>query len=244
MANSRIEALLENILGADNELLPPESRNEKILYNILGIVVPMDLPPQSPIEELLIEILNEDYQAFRNIVDGTITEITPTMLQGVTSIRDNAFRGCSQLESVELPEGITSIGNQVFYACYALDSLSLPSTLTSIGSYAFVSCIALTEIEIPEGVTAIATYTFQKCEALEKITLPSTIESIAAHAFDQCAALTDFTILATTPPTLAATSITGLPNDVVISVPAAAVDAYKAASYWSDYADNIQAISA
>ena len=52
---SRNEALLQNILGAENELEAPQSRNEKILHAILGEDIPLD-PPQSRIEELLLEI--------------------------------------------------------------------------------------------------------------------------------------------------------------------------------------------
>lgn len=35
MADSRIEAILENILGADNEILEPMSRNEVLLIQIM-----------------------------------------------------------------------------------------------------------------------------------------------------------------------------------------------------------------
>jgi len=34
MAQSRIEAILENILGAENEILDPVSRNETLLIQI------------------------------------------------------------------------------------------------------------------------------------------------------------------------------------------------------------------
>ena len=38
MDESRIEAILENILGADNELLEPVSRNEALLIQILEML--------------------------------------------------------------------------------------------------------------------------------------------------------------------------------------------------------------
>ena len=38
MADTRIEAILENILGADNEILPPMSRNEVLLIRILAML--------------------------------------------------------------------------------------------------------------------------------------------------------------------------------------------------------------
>lgn len=57
MADSKIENLLENWLGADNEILPPVSNNERILQNILGVEGVEIGPIQSRIEQLLLDIL-------------------------------------------------------------------------------------------------------------------------------------------------------------------------------------------
>ena len=54
-----------------------------------------------------------------------------------------------------------------------------------------------------------------------------------------CASLT---IHAETPPTIGDSTITGLKADCIIYVPAASVDAYKAAQYWSDRSAYIQAM--
>lgn len=59
MADSRIETLLENWAGADNEILPPISNVERILQNILG-VEGVDIEPiQSRNEALLLQILEQ-----------------------------------------------------------------------------------------------------------------------------------------------------------------------------------------
>lgn len=56
MAESRIEAILENILGGDNEILPPMSRNEVLLIQILNM---MDGMPKTVItSEKIDEIIN------------------------------------------------------------------------------------------------------------------------------------------------------------------------------------------
>lgn len=55
---SRTEAILENILGADNELTPPQSRVEAILQNMLGATYEIG-EPQSRIEDLLIQVLEQ-----------------------------------------------------------------------------------------------------------------------------------------------------------------------------------------
>ena len=57
---SRNEAILQNILGADNAIGTPKSRIEAILQAILNnsaeIPAPYSAPPQSRNEELLVEI--------------------------------------------------------------------------------------------------------------------------------------------------------------------------------------------
>ena len=56
MGQSRNEDILENMLGANNVLLPPESANEKWLQKILGVYEGEIREPESRIEELLKEL--------------------------------------------------------------------------------------------------------------------------------------------------------------------------------------------
>ena len=57
-AQSRKEALLQNLLGADNAIDTAPSREEKILANMLGADYELE-PPQSREEELLIQLLEQ-----------------------------------------------------------------------------------------------------------------------------------------------------------------------------------------
>lgn len=86
---SRIEALLQNILGAENELLPPMSNIEKILLNMLGYEgVDID-PIQSRNEALLLQILEQ----------GTGGGITPT---GTKQITQNGTHDVTEYASAEV----------------------------------------------------------------------------------------------------------------------------------------------
>ena len=73
----------------------------------------------------------------------------------VTSIGDDAFRYCSGLTSVTIPNSVTSIGGYAFKGCKGLTSVTIPNSVTSIGDYAFGSCSGLTSFTIPNSVTSI-----------------------------------------------------------------------------------------
>ena len=59
---------------------------------------------------------------------------------GVTSIGGSAFKRCTRLTSVTLPESLTTIEDFAFDGCIGLTSLTLPSNVTSIGWAAFNGC--------------------------------------------------------------------------------------------------------
>ena len=70
---------------------------------------------------------------------------------------------------IVIETGITTIGNNVFACCENLESISLPDSVATIGRFAFSQCNSLTEIYIPSGVTTIGDYAFNSCLSLESI---------------------------------------------------------------------------
>ena len=112
----------------------------------------------------------------------------------VTSIGNRAFKSCSNMESVTIPEGVTSIGESAFYGCSSLTSVTIPEGVTSIGESAFAGCTSLTSVTIPEGVTSIGMNAFALCKGLTSVTIPSSVASIGVHSFYGCSGLTSVTI--------------------------------------------------
>ena len=94
--------------------------------------------------------------AFKNC--SSLTSIT--LPNTIHNIREYAFEGCSGLESVVIPNSVTSIGENVFCNCTSLSSATLPDTIKYIPAAAFGNCSSLTSIEIPNTVTFIGNGAF------------------------------------------------------------------------------------
>ena len=176
----------------------------------------------------------------------------------VTAIDENAFRSCSELTLVIIPEGITSIGRMAFAYCTALDSIVLPSTLTYIGSMAFTSTAFFSGdhltaeglliagdyligartnltgiVTVPEGIQGLGNMAFYACGNLDRVILPSGLRFIGENAFQDCLNLDTLELREATPPSLASNAFTHAENTVIL-VPCNNAEAYLDKENWSD----------
>lgn len=81
----------------------------------------------------------------------------------VVAICGFAFRGCSLLYSITIPNSVTEIGDYAFEGCTKLTIVKLSNSLTKIGDYAFSRCKAIKSITIPNSVTKISEAAFYHC---------------------------------------------------------------------------------
>ena len=103
------------------------------------------------------------------IIPETITHNNITY--SVTSIGKYAFRDCSGLTSVTIPNSVTSIGESAFDYCSGLSSVIIPNSVTSIGEGVFFGCSGLTSVTIPNSVTSIGEFAFESCSGLTSVTV-------------------------------------------------------------------------
>ena len=117
-----------------------------------------------------------------------------TIPNSVTYIGDHAFKGCSGLTSVTIPNSVTYIGDHAFKGCSGLTWVIIGNSVTSIGNHAFYDCSGLTLVTIPNSVTSIGNYAFYNCSGLTWVNIGDSVTSIGNYAFYNCSGLTSVTV--------------------------------------------------
>ena len=124
-------------------------------------------------------------EAFKNCTSLTSVAIP----DGVISISCYIFEGCTSLTTVNIPENITLFGEYMFKACSSLTTVNIPGNVTFIGREMFYNCASLTNITIPDSVTSIKYEAFYGCSKLTSVNIPDSVTTIDTSAFDYCNSL-------------------------------------------------------
>lgn len=116
----------------------------------------------------------------------------------ITELADTAFRECTKLNNIYLPDTLTKIGERVFDGCTSLNSIFLGKNTISIGQMAFANCTGLKEIRIPKSVKQIWSQdklgvyggVFYGCSSLESVEFEgNNITKIPDNTFYGCSKL-------------------------------------------------------
>lgn len=125
------------------------------------------------------------------IEEGAFKECTNlieiTLPNSIHYIGVNAFEGCTSLKRIQLPQNVY-MDCGVFKGCTSLESISIPEGVKEIDRSLFKNCSSLKEIDIPEGVTVIRKWAFSECKSLSRVSLPKTLESfeMEEETFNYC----------------------------------------------------------
>lgn len=118
-----------------------------------------------------------------------------TVPKGITNLSYYIFKDNTGVNTIRLSEGLTSLADSCFYGCSVLIKVFYPSTLTSLPAYCHYKNIAMQVIDISDtNINAIGKQAFQENSALENIVLNTNLQNIGEQAFYQCPALKTLTI--------------------------------------------------
>ena len=122
--------------------------------------------------------------------NGTLRSLTSVTLPATLKSVGQRFFEKSKISEIDLPNGLETIGNYAFSGCSSLSSISLPQSLTDIGIEAFKET-AIANAEIPSQITYLKNGLFENCTALESAALPEALKQIGDKVFKGAEILTE-----------------------------------------------------
>lgn len=112
------------------------------------------------------------------------------IITDIDFIHGKAFKKCSSVGTITLPDSVTEIEEGAFDGAKGLTAINIPENVTVLEKKLFKDCSALTEINGGEGVKVIGESVFEGCISITSVNFPE-LETIGENAFDGCWALED-----------------------------------------------------
>lgn len=117
-----VETVQETENVSENKTTEAESTSENVVPQTEDVAETVET--ESGIFTIQGSVLT-DY----NQIEGVTEVIIP---DGITTIGEYAFSGCSNITSVMIPDSVTSIEEGAFFDCESLEKAYIPSSVTSI----------------------------------------------------------------------------------------------------------------
>jgi hypothetical protein len=153
---------------------------------------------------------------------------------GVSEIGNNAFRGCSRLSSVSIPESVVQIGENAFAECSSLTSVHIDNveawccidfSNSSANPLSYAKDLYLdgkfvTEVTIPGTVAKIEEYAFYGCSSLIGVTILDGVKEIGENAFQYCRSISKISVPESVSE-IGVSAFAGCSNLAVVNIPKA-----------------------
>ena len=118
-------------------------------------------PEEKPVEEVEEEAPSAEAKP-----------LAMTIEPGRKEVREDEFRGRTDLSAIVIPDSVETIGEHAFYGCTGLTNVVFGSGLRHIDTWAFSGCSALREVDLPAGVTNVASLAFSGCTGVRRAAVP------------------------------------------------------------------------
>lgn len=233
------DKILISYEGAETAISIPDGIteiNDYVFYereDITSVMIPNSVTSISSnafgkcvgLEKILVADGNENFlckdgilydksdKSIHSVPQGIKGEVT--LLDGVTSIGNSAFSGCTGLTSITIPDSVTSIDSSAFSGCTALSNITISESVTSVNSNAFYNTAwynnqpdgvvyagkvaytykgemtSDTSVEITSGTLVIGAIFGKNNKYLTSVKIPSSVNRISKSTFSGCESLTE-----------------------------------------------------
>ncbi|MBR6043085.1 MAG: leucine-rich repeat domain-containing protein [Paludibacteraceae bacterium] len=112
----------------------------------------------------------------------------------VTTVSNNAFRGCKNILSLTVEGGVTYIGKSAFEDCDHLNNVYLAEGVAYVGDNAFAGCTALPAVHFPKTLAFVGKGAFSRCMNIKALSFPSLVNELDPSVFEGCASLETITV--------------------------------------------------
>ena len=129
---------------------------------------------------------------------------------GLTTLVGGAFKNCTSLTTIGIPENITSAASNAFQSATSITSIYIKDLnkyldiswasktahpfYGSKGGTLYLNDVAVTSVSIPSTFSAIKYSALYGCQSVTSVTIPNTVTSIGSDAFSYCTGMTSITI--------------------------------------------------
>ena len=141
-----------------------------------------------------------NFNVIKVVVKPGVTHIGNNAFSGCTNLESvviegdepltigrRAFYGCTSLKSVEFSKGTLSVGAYAFARCSSLKNVDMSgSQIYELGQFAFGECYSITDLKLSEYTKNLGDYCFQGCNRIKNIDIPDNLSSVGNCAFAGC----------------------------------------------------------
>lgn len=140
--------------------------------------------------------LGNDANPYLVLISSKSKDISSCLIHSDTRcIASEAFKYCSNLTSITIPDSVTSFGDNVFYGtAYYTNENNWINDVLYVGNHLVQANDTLVECAIREGTVTIAQEAFSDCNKLTSVTIPDSVISIGNRAFWLCKSLTSIIV--------------------------------------------------
>lgn len=107
-----------------------------------------------------------------------------------------AFRDCTGLTSVKIPDSVTSVCHGAFHYSYGV--IEVDDGVSYVDGWAIDCDKNATCVQLRPGTRGIADFAFSHCEELTSVTIPYSVTSVGYGAFWDCGKLSTIDYQGTT----------------------------------------------